>query len=147
MMTTLSAQEQFPDVQVLNDKGEKVDLQAYVKEGGPKIVSLWATWCGPCRMELNALKKVAPEWKEKYDLEIVTVSVDVPRMVSKAKQMAVANGWEYTFMYDGEQQVLSKLNLTSIPHSWLVNENGEIISVMVGYSPNYEQHIEKKLRG
>jgi len=132
----------------MNDKGESVDLQEYVKGGGPKIVSLWATWCGPCRMELNALKKVAPQWKSKYDLEIVTVSVDVPRMVTKAKQMATANGWEeYTFMYDGDQKVMSQLGLNSIPHSWLVDENGNIISVMVGYSSNYEQHIERKLRG
>ena len=98
-------------------------------------------------MELNALKKIAPTWKDKYDLEIITVSMDIPRMVTKAKEMAKQNDWKFTFMYDGVQDVASKLKVNSLPYSWLINEEGDIISVIVGYSPNYEQHVEQKLRG
>jgi len=147
LTASVFSQEQFPDVAVLNELGETVNLQNYTKEGGPKIISLWATWCGPCRMELNSLKKKAPEWKEKYGLEIVTVSIDIPSMISKAKQMSQANGWDYTFMYDGNKEVASKLKIRSIPYSWLVDKNGDIISVMNGYSPSYVQLVEQKLRG
>lgn len=142
----LTAQESFPEATVMNDKGESVALHEYVKSGTPKIISLWATWCGPCRMELNGLKSVADEWEEKYDLEIVTVSVDVPAMVNRARKMAETNGWDYTFMHDADQKLMSDLKLNSIPHSWLVDGNGKIISVMVGYSANYEQHLERKLK-
>ncbi len=142
---SLFSQEKFPDVEVLNELGEPVNLQAYIAEGGPKLISLWATWCGPCRTELNALKKVEAEWKEKYGLEIITVSMDVPSMVSKAKQMAKSNGWNYTFMYDGNQDVASKLKVRSIPYSWLIDKDGNIISKMNGYSPSYPQLVEQKL--
>lgn len=142
----LSAQESFPEATVMNEKGERVQLHEYVKSGSPKIISLWATWCGPCRMELNGLKNVADDWKEKYDLEIVTVSVDVPAMVNRARKMAEVNGWDYTFMHDADQKLLSDLNLNSIPHSWLVDGDGKILSVMVGYSSNYEKQLERKLK-
>ncbi len=142
----ITAQESFPEATVMNEKGESVALHEYVKSGTPKIISLWATWCGPCRMELNGLKNVADEWEEKYGLEIVTVSVDVPAMVNRARKMAETNGWDYTFMHDADQKLMADLNLNSIPHSWLVDGNGKIISVMVGYSANYEQHLERKLK-
>lgn len=140
------AQESFPKATVMNEKGESVALHEYVKSGTPKIISLWATWCGPCRMELNGLKNVADEWKEKYDLEIVTVSVDVPTMINRARKMAETNGWDYTFMHDADQKLLANLNLNSIPHSWLVDGDGKILSVMIGYSSNYEKQIERKLK-
>jgi Thiol-disulfide isomerase and thioredoxins len=145
LAVTSYSQDQFPDLDVLNELGETVNLQDYVKEGGPKLVSLWATWCGPCRTELNALKKVQAEWKEKYDLEIITVSLDVPSMVSKAKQMAKANGWNYTFLYDGNQEAAAKLKIRSIPYSWLIDEHGNILSKMNGYSPSYPQLVEQKM--
>ncbi len=144
--TILSAQESFPEATVMNEKGESVALHEYVKSGSPKIISLWATWCGPCRMELNGLKNVADDWKEKYDLEIVTVSVDVPAMVNRARKMAETNGWDYTFMHDADQNLMANLNLRSIPHSWLVDGNGNILSVMIGYSSNYEKQLERKLK-
>ncbi len=140
------AQDYFPEATVMNDKGESVALHEYVKSGTPKIISLWATWCGPCRMELDGLKSVADEWEDKYDLEIVTVSVDIPAMANRARKMATANGWDYTFMHDADQKLMSDLKLNSIPHSWLVDGDGKILTVMVGYSPTYEKQIERKLK-
>ncbi len=140
------SQDFLPDATVVNDKGESVNLKEYVKTGGPKIVSLWATWCAPCRMELKALKKVSARWKAEYDVEIVTVSVDVPAMVKKARQMFEKNGWDYTFMHDADEELTAKLGVRSIPYSMLIDKDGKILSVQTGYSPTYEQELERKLK-
>jgi len=141
-----SAQDYLPDVNVVNDQGETVNIKEYVTDGQPKIVSLWATWCGPCRMELNALKSVAERWKTEYNVEIVTISVDIPLMVGRARKMFESNGWNYTFFHDSEQKMMDALNIQGIPYSMLIDGNGKIQSVQTGYYPNYEKQLEKKIK-
>ena len=139
-------QDLIPDATVMNDKGESVNLREYVQNGGPKLVSLWATWCGPCRMELNALKKVQKRWQDEYDVEIIAVSVDVPQLVPRARKMFESNGWNYTFLHDANDELMGQLGIQGIPYSMLLDENGKIQSVQMGYFPNYEKQLEKKIK-
>jgi len=143
---SLFGQKSIPDATVYALDGEKIQLKEYFADGSPKLVSLWATWCGPCKMELKALKDSYPKWKEKYGMEIVTVSVDVPQMIGRAQKMFEANGWDYTFLHDKDQQLMNMLNIRGIPYSMLVDGNGEVVSVQMGYSPGYEKQIEQKLK-
>jgi len=144
--SVIIGQESFPEASLVDQSGNVFELKSHLKNGKPKLISLWATWCGPCRMELNALKKPYPKWKEKYDLEIMTVSVDVPQMVERAKKMFASNEWDYTFLHDKDQALMSKLNLNGIPYSMLLDGEGNIVSVQMGYSPGYEKMIEQKLK-
>ncbi|MFT4567603.1 MAG: cytochrome c biogenesis protein CcmG/thiol:disulfide interchange protein DsbE [Saprospiraceae bacterium] len=142
----INGQKIFPDAAVVDKDGNSFELKSHLKNGKPKLISLWATWCGPCRMELNSLKGPYPGWKEKYDLEILTISVDVPQMIGRAKKMFESNGWDYTFLHDKDQELMNKLNLSGIPYSMLLDGQGNIVSVQMGYSPSYEKMIEQKLK-
>jgi len=130
----------------LNDRdGESIEIQEYTQNGTPKLISLWATWCGPCRKELAALDKVYPDWQEKYGLEIVAASVDIPPMLKNAEKMFDKNGWEFTFLHDADQELMKKLKLRGIPFSMLVDGDGTVASVQTGYYPGYEVELEKKI--
>ena len=142
----LYSQTKLPAVTVNNSNGESLDIGKYVETGGPKIISLWATWCGPCRMELNALKKVYPKWQEMYNLEIIAISVDIPPMIKRAKKMFDKNGWEYTFLHDSDQELMAMLGIQGIPYSMLLDDQGVIQSVQVGYYPGYEKELERKIK-
>lgn len=144
--TVLFGQETLPDVYVVNNHGESINLKEYVSTGSPKVVSLWATWCGPCRMELNALKKVSERWKKEYNVEIIAVSVDIPQMVGRARKMLETNGWNYTFMHDAKQELMAKLGIQNIPYSMLIDGKGRIQSVQMGYYHNYEKQLEQKIK-
>ena len=87
LTANLAAQKKAPQSVVSDRDGNTVDLSTYLADGKPKIVSLWATWCGPCRMELNALKASYPKWQAEHGVEIVAISVDRGRMVERAKKM------------------------------------------------------------
>ncbi len=145
-MQMANAQKNIPEAIVQDINGNDINILNYSKDGKPKIISLWATWCGPCRQELNALKKVYPKWKDNYDVEIVAITVDRGRMVARAKSMFEGNGWDYTFMHDKNQELMGKLGITGIPYSILIDKNGEIKSVQTGYFPGYEKELENKLK-
>ena len=110
-------QKSLPSVTVQDIEGQDINIKEYTKDGKPKIISLWATWCGPCRTELKALNKVYPTWSEKYDVEIVAVTVDRGRMLSRAKSMFETNGWDYTFLHDNQEALMSALGIKGIPYS------------------------------
>ena len=60
-----------PAVGFTGPEGANLTLAGFV--GKPFLLNLWATWCGPCKVEMPALEKVASEGK----LRVVTVSQDL----------------------------------------------------------------------
>jgi thiol-disulfide isomerase/thioredoxin len=142
----LLAQNTLPKAMVNDVNGNAIDISKYVVTGKPKIISLWATWCGPCRMELNALQKVYPKWKQNYGVEIIAVTVDVGPQLARAKSMFEKNEWTYTFLHDNNQELMGQLGVRGIPYSILLDGKGKIVSVQTGYYPGYEKELETKIK-
>lgn len=138
--------KKIPSTIVQLADGSEIDIQEYTQGGKFYLVSLWATWCGPCKMELNALNKVAADWKDKYDVEIVAISLDKKRALDKAKGLFEKSEWPYTFMWDDGAKLAGQLGLRGIPYSMLIDPDGNIISTTEGYSPGYEEKIENKIK-
>jgi thiol-disulfide isomerase/thioredoxin len=53
--------------------GGKVDLSTFA--GKPLVINLWATWCGPCRLEMPQLVDLAAKFRDR-GLTIIGVSTD-----------------------------------------------------------------------
>ena len=145
-MIAASAQESVPSYSVKDIDANELNIKDYTKDGTPKIISLWATWCAPCRTELKALKEIYPDWRDKYGVEIVAINVDSERMLKRAKALYDSNGWDYTFLHADQKQLMDALGITSIPYSILVDGNGNIRSTQNGYHPGYEKELEAKMR-
>ena len=64
------AQDKLPSIELNNTKGEKVNIADYGKKDKLVVLSFWATWCVPCRKELDNIADVYADWKEKYNLEV-----------------------------------------------------------------------------
>lgn len=145
-LSNFSVDSKIPSIIVQDVDGKEINIQEYTSGGKFYLVSMWATWCGPCKKELTALNAVAEEWKEKYDLEIIAISLDEPRTLGRAKKMFADKGWPYTFLWDDGGKLAGKLGLESIPYSMLIDNKGNIISEAVGYAPGYEKRIENKIQ-
>lgn len=138
--------KKIPSVTVFSENGTESNIQEYTSSGTIQLVSLWATWCGPCRMELDAIKKVHKDWKDKYGVEIIAISLDNPRRVKKSYQMAKDKGWNYTLFHDANNELASSLGIRGIPYSMLTDGEGNIISTGEGYYPGYLDDIEEKIK-
>jgi len=136
----------MPNVNLNDFEGKSVNIREYTTKNHFKLVSLWATWCGPCRVELNALKKVRQEWADQYGLEIIAITLDNNRNVERAKTMAKSKNWDYTFFHDNSGELGAQLGIRGIPFSMLIDQNGNIISTTEGYYQGYEKKIESKLK-
>ena len=66
----------LPDGKVKDTNGKVMDLSTYTRSGKITIVSFWATWCGPCKKELDAYAPHYEDWSKKYGAQLLAISID-----------------------------------------------------------------------
>lgn len=143
--TVATAQTQVPEAQVKDLSGKSIDLKDYLEEGKNYVFSFWATWCSPCKRELDAISELYPDWQEDYNVEIIAITIDNARALAKVKPMVLEKGWEYTIFSDANQKLYQAMNVNTVPQTFVVNGKGEVVYSHTGYMPGDEYELEDKL--
>jgi len=144
--TGLAAQSKLPDVNVKTLDGKSINIQDFANNGKITVISFWATWCSPCKRELDAIAEIYPDWQEDYDMELVAITIDNARALPKVRPMVETKGWEYTVLSDSKQELQQALNFQQVPQTFLLNQKGEIVYSHPGYSPGDEDELEEKIK-
>ncbi len=139
------SQRNLPDVTVHTLQGEKVNLlQTYGQADGKiTIISFWATWCSPCKKELDAIAELYDEWLEEYDVQLIAISIDTQRSLGKIPAMVATKGWEFTVLAGDAQTLQNAFNFSTIPQTYVVDKNGNIVWIHNGYTPGDEYELEE----
>ena len=147
--TLLAQNAKLPDSVTLKTlDGTSVTSAAIQNDGKPIIISFWATWCGPCRMELNTIREVYDEWVEETGVKLVAVSIDNTRTSAKVKPLVDASDWPYEVYLDQNMDFAKALNIgQDPPHTFVINGNGEIVFHHTGFQPGAEEELIEVVRG
>ena len=143
---SFSQNKKLPDVSIPNMKGEKVNISNFGKDGKITVMSFWATWCVPCKKELNNVAEVYDDWKKNYNLEVVAVSTDDARDAAKVKSYVNGQRWDFTVLLDQNQDLKRALNFQTIPFTLLIDKNGNIVYSHSGYVEGDELLLEEKIK-
>ena len=100
-------------------------------EGVVTLINFWATWCGPCRMELPEVQKLYDDLAGK-GLAVLAVNVEGPAAPVKA---FMENMHLTLPVYFVSREDDRRLGITGIPFSVLVDRGGRVARVYQGYSP------------
>ncbi len=135
----LVATEKVSDFKLENIEGKQVKLSDFQKEG-LVILDFWATWCSPCIKGLPKLN----ELHEKYDnVNVVAVSTDKPRKKSAAISHIKSNRFKFHTLFDPNKIVQKQFNITNIPRTLIIDQDGTIIYDHTGYQRGDEKHYEE----
>jgi len=140
-----SSQNQILDTSVKTLKGESTSITEISSKNDLVIVSLWATWCVPCKNELDAISEVYQDWQDETNVELVAVSVDDSRTVNRVRPLINGKDWDFTILLDTNNDLKRALNATSIPLT-LILKNGEIVYRHSGYTPGSEDALFEELK-
>lgn len=134
---------QLPSVKVENSKGESFDTRSLVETGKPMIVSFWSTSCKPCIRELDAIYDALPDWKDEADFNVVAVSTDDSRLLAKARSFAEGRGWgeDYILLFDKNQDFMRAMNVSVVPHVFVLDANGKVVYSHTSYVPGNELEL------
>lgn len=144
--TTIHAQQQISSADIKTLQGETVDLADIIKEADLTVVSFWATWCKPCQAELDAIADLYPEWQEDLNVQLVAITIDTQRQLSKVPGLLSTKGWEYEVYSDANNVLKNQLGFQAIPQTYVVDGRGNILYNHSGYTAGDEYDLEDKLK-
>ncbi len=107
------------------------------------VLDFWATWCVPCVKELPHLSAL----QEKYgnDIQVLAISIDKARKVSKAKAFVKSNDFKFTTLFDPKQEVAALYNMVNPPRTMIIDSNLNILWQHDGYKQGDEVHLETEI--
>ena len=143
--TPAFSQSKIGDIKVKTLEGQTVSIRDYIKAGRPTIISFWATWCSPCKRELDAMAELYEDWQKQYGVQILAISIDDARSMTKVKPMVEQKGWKYTILSDADKSLHNSLNVVTVPHTFLLNGDGAVIWNHSGYAAGDELELEEQL--
>jgi thiol-disulfide isomerase/thioredoxin len=117
------------------NSGGPIKLGNY--SGKVLLVNLWATWCGPCRMEIPELVKLHKEFQSR-GVEMVGLSTEDPEASAESVSDFIR---EYKVDYQigwATREVAQTLmqGRTSIPQSFVIARDGRIVKRFIGFRPD-----------
>ena len=125
-------------------KGKKYSVESHLGKD-VIMVSFWATWCGPCKSELEAMVPVYDELRER-GFVYIAISTDGPETVSEVADYVRTYGYEYPVLLDQKSTVLNRFNPRGdLPYYLIVNRRGEIVEQHQGFSLGDEVKIRQKI--
>ena len=146
-ITNVSAQyKTLPNITIKDLDGNNVNIQDIDNDSNPIILNFWATWCKPCKNELNNIDDLYQEWKEETNVKIIIVSVDDSRSSSKVKPYITSMGWTFEGLSDPNRQLARQLNVITVPHTFLINGEGKIVYEHKGYITGDEDELYEQLK-
>jgi peroxiredoxin len=146
MLAFTPVKDKLPAIDVKTLDGESINIQEFGENGKITVISFWATWCLPCKKELDAIADMYPEWQEDYDMELVAITIDNARGLSKVRPMVEEKGWEFEILSDAGEDLKRALNFQTVPQTFLLNQSGEIVYAHSGYAPGDEFELEDKIK-
>ncbi len=110
-----------------NMEGKKVSMSDL--KGKVVLIDVWATWCGPCKVEIPYLKKLEKEFEGK-NVEFVSISVDVEKDKEKWKNMVQKEELGGTQLFaSGWSEITKYYDITGIPRFMVFDTEGKIVTV------------------
>jgi glutathione peroxidase-family protein len=147
LVTTLPAS--VVDVELRALTGAPIKLSNYT--GKVLLVNLWATWCGPCRMETPELVKLYTEFRTQ-GLEVVGLSTENPDSSAESVKRFVQD-YDVNYRIGWATQEVSLTLMQgrdAIPQSFVISRSGRVVKRFVGFNaiqtpPLIKEAIEEAL--
>ena len=114
-----------PDFTVYDADGKAVKLSDYF--GKPIVLNFWASWCGPCKMEM-------PDFQKKYlelgnEIQFLMVNATGGRETVESAKSFLA-GTEYTFpvLFDADADASATYSVYYLPTTYFIDAQGHLVA-------------------
>lgn len=131
----------FPNFGLATIDGSR-QIELHSLHGRPVLLTFWASWCGPCRMELPELEKLAAELADE-DFALVTINTD--QLPAVGVRFLQRYGIDVP-AYRVHPQTLLRLGVESLPTNVLLDREGRPVGIYRGYSPALPDEIRRMVR-
>ncbi|MBQ9768526.1 MAG: TlpA family protein disulfide reductase [Lachnospiraceae bacterium] len=115
-----------PDFTVYDRDGNKVHLSDFL--GKPVILNFWASWCGPCKMEMPDFQEIYEEYGEDIHFVMVNLTDGAQETMKTATEFLDASGYTFPVYYDKDTDAAYTYQVYGIPVTYFINAEGHLIA-------------------
>ena len=135
-----------PNFTLKNLEGKEVSLNEF--RGKYVLLNFWATWCGPCKIEMPSLETLYQRFKNK-NFEMLAISNDMYG-ATVVKAFVKANKINFPVLLDQQLKASNKFGVISLPSTFMIDPKGKIIGAILGAenwaTPNNILYFENLLK-
>jgi len=136
-----NAQKELPNLTLKSVDGKAINIKTdYAEADKLYVFSFWATWCGPCLNELEAISEDYDTWTKELNVELIAVSTDDARTQKRVKPLVNGKNWPFSVILDSNQDFKRALAIVDIPYT-IVVKNGKIAHIQSGYMQGGEKEL------
>ena len=144
--STYSQSRTLPSIKVGTLDGNSINIQEIENDGNPIVINFWATWCKPCKKELNNISEIYEEWQDETNVKLVAISIDDSRSMSKVGPYINASDWEYDIYLDPNGELKRAMGVSTVPHTFLLNGKKQIVWQHRGYVDGDENKLFSEIK-
>lgn len=124
--TTEAEKVPAPDFTVIDAEGNEVKLSDMV--GKPVVVNFWASWCGPCKMEMPEFEEIYKELGDEVHFMMVNLTDGWQETKEKAENFIEEQGYTFPVYYDTMSEGAMNYGVSSIPATYFIDAEGNAIA-------------------
>lgn len=142
-LAALKIGETLPDFELPDSTGKSVKFSELTRGKKIVLINFWASWCGPCRLEMPSFEKLYSGQKNN-GFTILAIAEDKER--EKLDQYLKDKPVSFPVLIDKDGSLSDKFKIEALPTTILVDANGRIKQVHEGVQPYVQYLVQSELR-
>jgi peroxiredoxin len=136
-----TAQGAAPDFTLKSQKNGNLKLSEL--RGKVVLINFWASWCGPCRLEMPVLDELYRHYRS---LDFTILGVNVEQNSDDAESLLKDVPVSFPILFDTKNKISKLYDVKGMPSTVLVDRDGNIRYVHMGYQPGVEAEYQTRIR-
>jgi peroxiredoxin len=142
-LSTIKIGETMPDFSVVDLTGKTVKFSDVTRDKKVVLLNFWASWCGPCRVEMPGFEKLYNEQKGN-GFALIAIAEDKER--SKLDEYLKKKPVSFLVLLDSDNVVAKQFKIEGLPTNVLIGEGGKVRQVEEGVQPYLRYAVEAALK-